>query len=74
MLLDCPSEIFSWVNPASFVVVAPDTAKESSDGGAFTQAMLKVLEDERIENPTVEAFAGHVQAAMYERVSQICSR
>ena len=69
MLLDCPSKIFSWINPASFVVVAPDTDKESSDSSAFTQAMLKVLED---ENLTVEAFAGHVQA-VYERVSQICS-
>jgi len=66
--LDCPANIFKWNNPTSFVVVAPDTAKDTPNGGAFTQAMLKVLKDNEALIPlmTVQSFSGHVESEMYE--------
>lgn len=72
MLLDCSADAFDWGNPSSFVVIAPATSKEGADGGAFTEATLKVLKRRKdlIKSMTVETFAGLVQAAMYASAYQ----
>jgi hypothetical protein len=54
------------MNPSSFVVIAPTTAKEGSGGGAFTSAATAVLEAASKDSLdlTVSGFAGHIQARM----------
>jgi hypothetical protein len=45
--------------------VAPDVSNETPEGGAFTQAVIKVLSKQKLDSMTVQSFSGHIQAAMY---------
>jgi len=66
VFLDCASDIFTWGYPYSFVVVAPDRAAETEEGGTFTKSLLKVmdLERDRIDSLTVQSLADRIQDDM----------
>ena len=68
-LFDCSVKIFKWNNHISFALsgTTRTTTKDMLNGGAFTQAILKVLKDkEEFILVVLQSFPGHVESKMYE--------
>lgn len=67
VFLDCFSEGFRWENPSSFVVISPEKATETVDGGAFTKSLVDVLKREKhLDGLTNESLVDKIRAAMYD--------
>lgn len=68
--LDCNSNIFTWENPNSFVVVAPRRVAGASDdtGGAFAKSLINILraEKKRLQLLTVQSLVDKMQADLYD--------
>ncbi|KIK51073.1 hypothetical protein GYMLUDRAFT_408483 [Collybiopsis luxurians FD-317 M1] len=68
VFLDTSGDALKWNNPSSCVVVYPNQASEDQQGGTFTSAAIKVLEEHcsRFDSipMTVETFAKRVESGI----------
>jgi hypothetical protein len=67
VFLDLFTEGFKWENPSSFVVISPEKATETVDGGAFTKSLIDVLtKEEHLDGLTNQSLVDKIKAAMYD--------
>lgn len=66
VFLDCFSEGFEWENPRSFVVISPEKATETVEGGAFTKSLVEILSEEHLDGLTNHSLVDKLKAAMYD--------
>ncbi len=78
VFLDCPTQNFNFGYPTSCIIMGPLKAATTEVGGAFTQAIIKVLSDNHdkqlpLDYATVQSFSAHVQANFPSRYEEIPS-
>ena len=67
VFLDCFTECFKWENPSSFIVISPEKATETVDGGVFTKSLVEVLKrEEHLDGLTNQSLVDKIKAAMYD--------